>query len=152
MNINDMTEQEQILKVMEYDDCFSDIKNPSEAVQLAAVNKEGCLIRHIKNPSEAVKEAAVNQNGRAFEYIKNPSEKVKFAAVNQNRTYIYIENPTEEMQNMMIDRVYNIKFCQTIELEYEQYIIRVPGGWIYRETFIPYISKKELKETLFNQG
>jgi hypothetical protein len=35
-----------------------DIKNPSEAVQLAAVKRNGNTIRHIKNPSPAVQALA----------------------------------------------------------------------------------------------
>ena len=39
---------------------------------------------YIKNPSEAVQLAAVSEYGPAIKYIKNPSEKVQLAAVNQN--------------------------------------------------------------------
>jgi len=34
-------------------------------------------IQYIKNPSEAVQLAAVQQNPNAFKYIQNPSEEVK---------------------------------------------------------------------------
>jgi len=52
-------------------------KNPSEAVQMAAVKKNGYAIEYIKNPSEAVQLAAVKQNGYAIQFIKNPSEAVE---------------------------------------------------------------------------
>ena len=68
------------------------IKNPSEAVQLAAVNKYGDSIQCIKNPSEAVKLAAVKKDRCAIEYIENPSEELKLIAVN------HIKNPSEEVK------------------------------------------------------
>ena len=40
-------------------------------------------IDYIDNPSEEVQLAAVNQNGYAIYYIKNPSEAVKLAAKNK---------------------------------------------------------------------
>ncbi len=153
MNINDMTEKEQILKVRDCFHHFSDIKNPSEAVQLAGMNEHGGLIEYIAKPSEAVQLAAINDSTSAIYRIKNPSEKVQLAAISKDKqAYMSIKNPCEAAQNIMIDMVYNIKFFQSMDWEYEQSIMRVPGGWIYRGTFIPYISKKELKETLFNHG
>jgi len=75
------------------------IKNPSEAVQLAAVKQNVWAIDDIKNPSEAVQLAAVKQDGYAIQYINNPSEEMQLAAVNQDGSAIdYIENPSEEMQ------------------------------------------------------
>jgi len=75
------------------------LKNPSETVQLAAVQNYGRAIEYIKNPSEAVQLAAVKKNGWAIRYIKNPSEAVQLAAVQQNWTAIkHIENPSEAVQ------------------------------------------------------
>ena len=56
------------------------IKNPSEAVQLAAVNKNGKAIRFIENPSEVVQLAAVNKNSCAIYCIKNPTISVQMMA------------------------------------------------------------------------
>ena len=81
------------------------IKNPSEAVQLAAVKQNVWAIDDIKNPSEAMQLAAVNQNGDAIQYIKNPSEDVKLAAVQQDaRAIRYIKNPSEAMQLAAVNR------------------------------------------------
>ena len=75
------------------------IKNPSEAVQLAAVKGNGFAIQYLKNPSEEMKLAAVKTNGWAIQYIENPSEEVQLAAVRQSVSSIrFIENPTEEMK------------------------------------------------------
>jgi hypothetical protein len=60
------------------------IRHPTEAVCLAAVNKDGSVIQRILNPSEAVKLAAVKQNGFAIQFIENPSEEVMAAALEQN--------------------------------------------------------------------
>jgi len=52
-------------------------------MQLAAVTQDGYAnaIHYIKNPSEAVQLAAVTQNGGVIQYIKNPSEAIQLAAV-----------------------------------------------------------------------
>jgi len=75
------------------------IDNPSEALQLAAVERHGYAIQYIKNPSEALQLTAVNKNGYVIRYIKNPSEALQLAAVKQDRYAIrYIKNPSEAVQ------------------------------------------------------
>jgi len=56
------------------------IKNPSEKVQLIAVQKDGECIRYLRNPSEAVQLVAINQNKLAIRYIREPFQSVKNAA------------------------------------------------------------------------
>jgi len=74
-------------------------QNPSEAIQLAAVQQDGLAIQYLKNPSEAIQLQAVQQNGWSIRYLKNPSEAVQLAAVQQNRSVIqYIKNPSEAIQ------------------------------------------------------
>ena len=70
-----------------------DIKNPSEMVQLAAVNYDGELIKWIENPSEQVQLAAVKESRWVIEIIKNPTDRVKELAnrlqgLNENITRI----------------------------------------------------------------
>ena len=80
-------------------DVIKYIKNPSEAVQLAAVKHNGYIINYIKNPSEDVQLAAIKRYGHHIQYIKNPSEAVQLAAVNQNGLAIYyINDPSEALQ------------------------------------------------------
>jgi len=75
------------------------IQNPSEAVQLRAVQQHGYAIQYIKNPSEAIQLAAVKKSGWAIGYLKNPSEAVQLAAVQQDRSAIqYLKNPSEAVQ------------------------------------------------------
>jgi len=53
-NLNDMTEEEQIefLKKDPFPFAIQYIDNPSERVQLVAVNLDGYAIHYIKNPSK----------------------------------------------------------------------------------------------------
>jgi hypothetical protein len=95
-----------VMRVMSDNDwavVFSLEENPSEQVQLAAVQQDGSAIEYIDNPSERVQLAAVQQNGNAIKYIIRkgiiPSERVQLAAVQQDWVAIeYIDNPSEEVQ------------------------------------------------------
>lgn len=79
------------------------MKNPSEKVQLAAVNQNPDAILHIENPSEEVQLAAVQQNGNYIQTISNPSERVQLATVNQHGYFIEaIDNPSERVQMVAI--------------------------------------------------
>lgn len=84
------------------------IENPTEKVQIAAVGKYGPAIRYIDNPSEAVQLAAVENNGHAIEYIENPSEKVQIAAVRQNGYALEsIKDPSDEVKIEALKRTGN---------------------------------------------
>ena len=92
--------KETQLKVVNEDSYYAiqHIKNPSEEVQLVAVNKDYYAIQHIENPSERVQLVAVNLKPRTIRYIENPTERVQIAAVNNYRYAIqYIENPSEKV-------------------------------------------------------
>ncbi len=99
----DEKEQRQINLVSKDGWAIENIKNPSEAVQLAAVCASPATIQHIYNrgiiPSEAVQLAAVGTYGYVIYYIKNPSEAVQLAAVNNRGAAIrYLANPSEVVQ------------------------------------------------------
>ena len=89
-NIKNPSEQVQIAAINQHPYAFEVILKkgiiPSEQVQLAVVRENGYSIRFIIEkgitPSEQVQLAAVTKNGSVIEYIKNPSEAVKLAAVN----------------------------------------------------------------------
>jgi hypothetical protein len=53
------------------------VKNPSEAVQLAAVQQDGEAIQYIENPSEEIQLAAVQQNVLAIQWTENPKRGAK---------------------------------------------------------------------------
>ena len=114
---NEVDLQEMLEKYPELYEAFKDIgkeyprmrlvfeKNPSEEVQLAAVEHRGRAIRYIKNPSEQVQLAAVKQNGYAIKYINHPSEQVKLAAVEHRGSAIsYIKNPSEQVQLAAVEQ------------------------------------------------
>ena len=63
------------------------IKNPSEKVQLAAVEEDGTAIRYIPKElrSEKVQLAAVKENGRAIEFIKNPSSEIQKVVIQSDK-------------------------------------------------------------------
>jgi len=85
-----------------YIDC---IKGPSEAVQLAAVKRNGESIQFIKDPSEAVQLAAVKEYGWSIEFIKDPSEAVQIAAVKEDGDSMqFIEDPSENVQLAAVTR------------------------------------------------
>ena len=70
------------------------IENPSEEVQMLAVQQDPSVLSYIKNPSEEVQMLAVQQNPRAIKYIKNPTPKVteyvnKFS---QRDSKVFLEN------------------------------------------------------------
>ena len=93
------SERVQLAAVNRNGNAIQYIKNPSEEVQLEAVREYGQAIQYIKNPSEAVQLAAVKKYGYTIQYIKNPSEEVQLAAVRQNGYVIkFIDNPSEEVQ------------------------------------------------------
>jgi hypothetical protein len=70
------------------------IVNPSEAVQLAAVNSNAYSFKYIKNPSEAVQLAAVSKVGSTIRYCKNPSNLVLTTAL-KNQGFVNNEEKYE---------------------------------------------------------
>ncbi len=76
--------------------------NPREKAQLLAVSKERAMIKHINNPSEKVQLAAVKGHGYAIEHIKDPSVAVQMAAItgegNSGNNIEFIRHPAEEVQ------------------------------------------------------
>ena len=85
------------------------IDNPSETVQLAAVEEYPFSIKYIKNPSERVQLAAVEENGRAIKLIQNPTERVQLAVVKQYTWAIrFIQNPTEKVKQLARLKGYDI--------------------------------------------
>jgi hypothetical protein len=107
------TELDHVKAVTINADNIKSIENPSEEVQLIAVQQDGDTIQYIENPSEEVQLSAVRQKGSSIRYIKNPSEEVQLAAIEQNYVgFRYIENPSEEamLKVVQINGFY-IKYC-----------------------------------------
>lgn len=71
------------------------IENPSEEMQLLAVQMNGLALQYIKHPSEAVQKAAVANTARAIQFIDHPSEDMLLQAVQSgwnNLSYIKIRH------------------------------------------------------------
>jgi len=73
-------ERAEIDRIKEDFNYITLINNPTETLQLAAVEEWGNVIRYLENPSEAVKIAAVTNWPEAIGYIDNPSRRVLEAA------------------------------------------------------------------------
>ena len=110
-DLNKLSEEAQLDAVNEDGTAIEYIENPSEQVQLAAVNQSSYAIFEIMAkgivPSEEVQLAVVNKNGYVIKYIIakgiSPSEKVQLAAVTQDGSAIeYIVKkgivPSEQVQ------------------------------------------------------
>lgn len=117
--VRDLTDDESIITAMRTHgaDLVMAIKNPSTAVQLAAVNRNGLALGYITNPSDAVKLAAVTNDGRALQFINNPSDAIQLAAVtggkNNGQAIGWIDNPSEALQLAAVtknpDSIYQIE-------------------------------------------
>ena len=76
-----MSEDEQVELVRDRYRSIKHIKNPTEKVQLAALESGGTFaLDYIRRPTEKVQLAAVKKDPLALKYIENPSEKVQLAA------------------------------------------------------------------------
>jgi hypothetical protein len=79
IDINLLTEAEQVELVAKDPFLIEDIKNPSEAVQLEAVKQNGYVIIYIKKPTKAVQLEFIKENDFLIKalkfFIKNPTQK-----------------------------------------------------------------------------
>ena len=79
------------------------IKNPSEELQLIAVEKQPETIRLIESPSETVQKVAVTQWAGAIGFIENPTDEVKKMVILKNPASIrYIHEQTQELQQLAV--------------------------------------------------
>jgi len=96
--IENLSEQDKIEAITADPAQIMLIKDPSEAIQLAAVGA-GSAICMIKNPTEKVQLSAIDLHVNNIFFIKDPSEVVQLAAVNKIPQSIqFTENPTEAVQ------------------------------------------------------
>jgi hypothetical protein len=105
---------------------------PSEKVQLVAVQKNAHLIKVIQNPSEQVQLAAVQREGYVIQFIQNPSEQVQLAAVQQEGDTIqYIENPSEQVQLAAVQENGNaIKYIENPSEQFQLAAVQQNGNAI----------------------
>jgi len=100
IDLNTLSEKEQIRIVKVHPINIKYIDNPSEQVQLACVNQSYSSINHIENPTENVQKLAASLNAWItldpdLSGIENPSDEVVKIGLDQNPNAIWkIENPT----------------------------------------------------------
>lgn len=83
------------------------IEKPSEAVQLAAIQKNGCAIEFIINPTQAILIEAVKRCPTALRYIKNPSvDLLKLAIESHPEAIEDIRNPDKELLDLALEKGY----------------------------------------------
>jgi hypothetical protein len=70
---NKKSEEQQINLILTNPYSIQAIEDPTERVQLAAVDSDGYSIRFIKNPTEQVQLVAVERRGHRIKYITNPT-------------------------------------------------------------------------------
>lgn len=69
------------------------IKNQTEEICLAAVQKDGRALKYVKQQTPEICLAAVNERGIAVKYVKNQTEKICLAAVRETKFALrYIED------------------------------------------------------------
>jgi hypothetical protein len=101
---NDYSESELVQIVSNDPSIIGSIRNPSEKVQLAAVEKDFYSLEFIKNPTEKVQLFVITRNPNMIELIKNPTEKVQLATIKGNSSLIRLMvNPTEKVQLAAIE-------------------------------------------------
>ena len=81
------------------------IENPTEEMQLLAVQLNGQALQYITNTSPAVQEAAIANTARAIQFIENPSEDIKLQAVRAGWNNLsYLDNPSQELIDAALDQ------------------------------------------------
>lgn len=97
----------QILLTIDYSN-IKFINNPTEEEQYKAVCSEATLIQYIKNPSENIQMAALQTGtsaSRIFNMIENPSEQLFIAVIKESPAKIVgMTNPTEAQQLAAISK------------------------------------------------
>lgn len=111
----EMKEIEKLKTVQKEGDLIKYFENPSESIQMAAVQQNPWALLQIENPAEAVKLEAVGRKAEMYKYIENPTEDFKLKVVKKNGAAIrYMLEPSEEIQVAAVDqdpwaikRIYN---------------------------------------------
>lgn len=102
--IREPTEKVQLAAVQKNPECIRHIAEPTEKVQHMAVQRSPDIFRQIRQPEESVRLAAVQAKGENIRYVSAPSEAVQLAAVRNDPMNIrYIENPTEKVQSVVLN-------------------------------------------------
>jgi hypothetical protein len=101
------------------------INDLSEKEQIEIVKKTPFSVRYIKNPSARVQLTAV-ENYTTIPYINNPIEEIQLMVIKKNPTNIRnIKNPSELTQ---MEAVNNFKYYDTVSDAFVEYYIKSPNA------------------------
>ena len=127
------------------------IANPSEELQLIAVNHDGRCLAYIRNPTPAVQMAAVKNWSTAIKYVADPCPEMQLMAVLQNYSDIrHIAKPTEEAQLVAVIRHTENKRRHLFEFDFLDYVnepcyaarLATAGQWSWAVSLIPDLSEE----------
>ena len=79
-------------KLAEEWDKLSDKKNLSGRAAMAAVEKEGLLLRYVKDQTEEICLAAVTQDGRSLQFVIIQTDQICLAAVAEDMSALRYVN------------------------------------------------------------
>lgn len=104
INLNKLTEKKQINLINSGKNIIQYIRNPSKAVQLAAVEEYPFNIRYIDDPDPEVQLLAIDYNSETIKFIKNPTKDAIVEAVfDELENLKYVKVQTEELQLSILD-------------------------------------------------
>lgn len=98
---DDLLTEEEKLDCIKQDYTFiKKLKNPSEALQIAAIKTSIEALKYLKKPSEKVLKEAINEDYKVLEFIKNPSTALQLEALpyGYKKVLSLLENPSKETQ------------------------------------------------------
>ncbi len=133
VDINDLSEPEQVELIKRRPIEFTKLKNPSEAAQIAVVKKSPFTIEIIDNPSEAVQLAAVRAGCASIQYIENPTERVQLTAVKKNGMVLqYIDNPNDRViEAALKNEPYALQYLENPTDQQKMTAVSTNGAVIY---------------------
>lgn len=142
--IENPSEKLQLIAVEDSGLYLQYIKNPTRKVIIAALEDDGHALKYVKNPDIGMQLAAVRTNGMALQYIKDPDNRVANAAISERGDAIqFIEWPTVQQQKMAIhDGIHNIKYIKNPDEEALAYMIKE------NSSAIDYIPEKYMNDRL----
>lgn len=77
MMYNALIDEEQAIKQVKFNPyTIKSVENPSERLQLIAVQRDPEAIRYITNPTEKAQLEAVQRHPKSIRYITSPSKKI----------------------------------------------------------------------------
>ena len=98
VDINDLTDDEQILQIRRNPKLLKYLQNPSRDVLEALVRFDGGFLQQIKNPDAELEKIAVESEGNAIRYVYDQTPELQMIAVKSRpSSIIFVQHPTEQV-------------------------------------------------------